>query len=141
MLHIAVITDIVFVWGQIITFIILVECIGNFQITHDVEIIVGFQTSAEITITVFAVSGLIPFAEIITSACSQFQLFNRSVNKTFFHIPCAVSEDGCHISFRYVVRIGHCMLHIRLAVEFTGFETESSAISLVVMFTEAAVYI
>ena len=138
MLNIAIITHIVFIKYLVVTLVILVESITDFKVTQCIKGIVGFQSTAEISISVLSISRLIPFAEIISGSCSQSETFQRMVNQPLLEVPYLASEYSGEIScVVHIVGIYIVVLYIRQTAELAGFKSYAAAISLVVVLGKA----
>ena len=78
-LYITVITHVIFIKRLIITLIILVESITDFKVTHYIEGVVSFHSTAESTVSVLGIPRFIAFTEIIADSSRQFERFQRTV--------------------------------------------------------------
>ena len=139
MLHITVVADIILIRYQIVTFVVLVECVGQFQVTFRVEVVVSFQPATESAITVLGFRGGIPFTEIIASTCRQSQLLVRGEHQAFLHVPGFIAVDGRIIPLFYVIRVYVGILYVGLAVELAGIESYRPPMPLIIMYSETSI--
>src|SRR3712207_6770078 len=114
-LYIAVIAYVFAGQSQKIAFVILVEGVGHFQVASSVEVVMSLYRSAEVAVTVLAVTCFFSFAEVISGACCQLQLFGRAKRQALFNVPYPISVNGFVDSLRYIVIVGVSVLHIGLA--------------------------
>ena len=79
-LYITVITHVIFIKRLIITLIILVESVTDFKVTHYIEGVVSFHSTAESPVSVLGVPRFIAFTEIIAGSSRQFERFQRTID-------------------------------------------------------------